>query len=99
MTYGILALSKHLIRTLLATDMLSFNVSFLVCGRMQLGAVNTRVVGAHSAKSTGKGAVASTSALNGKCFAHDGTALPEHLEVRHASSAGRDIVASSGSGK
>lgn len=82
------------IRTLLAADALGLNVSLLVRSRVQLGAVDTGVVGAHSTESTSEGAVAGTSALDGKGLSHDGAALPEHLEVRHASSTGGDIVAS-----
>lgn len=82
-------------RTLLAANALSLNVSLLVCSRVQLGAVDASVVSAHAAESTGKGAVARTGALHSKGLSHNGAALAEYLEVRHASSAGRNIVAGS----
>lgn len=70
-----------------------------MCSCVQLGAAHTGRVGAHSTESAGEGAVAGTNALDCKCLAHDGTALAEHLEVRHASSAGGDIVASGSGGE
>lgn len=63
---------------------------------MQLGAVDAGVIGAHSAESASKGAVAGTGALNGKCFSHYGAALAKHLQARHASSTGRNIVTGGG---
>ena len=83
-----------LTRTLLATNALSLDVSLLVRSRVQLGAVDAGVVGANAAKSTGKSAVARACALHSQSLAHDGAALAEHLEVRHASGTGRNIVAS-----
>lgn len=69
------------IRTLLTANALSLDVSLLMRSGVQLGTVHAGVVGAHSAKSTGEGAVTRAGALHGKCLAHDGATLAEHLEV------------------
>jgi hypothetical protein len=95
MTYRHLSRSVDgLTRTLLATNALSLDVGLLVRSCVQLGAVDAGVVGANATKSTGKSAVSRACALHSQSLAHDGAALAEHLEVRHASRTGRNIVAS-----
>lgn len=84
---------------MLAANALGLDVGLLVCSGVQLGAVHTSVVGADSAKSTGEGAVARASTLHCERLSHDGAALAEHLQVRHASGARRDIVAGGGGGE
>jgi hypothetical protein len=56
------------------------------------------VVSTHTAKGAGKSIVASASALYGERLAHYGTAASEDLQVRHASSAGGNLMAGSGRG-
>lgn len=65
---------------------------------MQLGAIDTGVVSAHSTESTSKSAVAGTSTLDSKCLSHDGAAFAKYLEVRHAASTRGHIMAG-GSGR
>jgi hypothetical protein len=66
---------------------------------VQLGAVHARVVSTYTAESSGKSAAAAAGALDGKRLAHDWAAATEHLKVRHAAGAGRDIVAGGGGGE
>jgi hypothetical protein len=65
---------------------------------MELGPVHARVVCTRATKCAGEGTVSAARTLHGERFAHDGAAASENLEVRHAASAGRDIVAG-GSGR
>jgi hypothetical protein len=66
---------------------------------VQFGAVHTRVVCTHTTKSTGKGAVAAASTLNGERLAHDWAAATENLKVGHAASSGRNGMGSSRRGE
>lgn len=68
-------------RTLLAANALSLDVSLLVGSRVQLGAVDAGVVSTHATKSTSEGAVAGAGALNSERLSHDRTALAEHLKI------------------
>lgn len=72
---------RESIRTLLTANALGLNMRLLVRSRMQLGAVHTGMVGAHATESASEGAVAGTSALDGKSLSHDRATLAEHLEV------------------
>jgi hypothetical protein len=60
---------------------------------VQLGTIDAGVVRTNTAESSGECAAAAASTLNGERLAHDRTATTEDLEVRHATSSGRNIVA------
>lgn len=79
---------------MLSPQILNFD-SLSLFGRrsVQLGAIHTGVVSTRSAKSSGKSAVAVACALDGERFAHDWAAATEDLEIGHATSHRRNIVA------
>jgi hypothetical protein len=80
--------------------MLAFNcLSLLGRGSVQLGAVHTGVVSPHSTKSPSQRTVAAAGTLDCERLAHDRAATAENLEIGHATSARRNIVASGGRGE
>jgi hypothetical protein len=60
---------------------------------VQLGTVDAGVVRTNTAESSGECTAAAASTLDGERLAHDRATTTENLEVRHATSSGRNIVA------